>query len=151
MEQNFFDSEFLRGLFMVTAFAVSFLLLIKIETFENLFITMIKVLVLNFNKFKISISRLLHKKRNYERSKEIKKCPGQFLLRLAEYLPNRQAKKLKQEISDMRLEYYEALNEEKIWRAKFIVAFYYIGLSWSVVMWISDKAKEVIGVLPKKN
>jgi hypothetical protein len=58
---------------------------------------------------------------------------------------------LEQEISDMRLEYYEALSEKKIWRAKCIVAFYYIGLCWSVVMWVSDKAKEVVGIIPKKN
>jgi hypothetical protein len=77
--------------------------------------------------------------------------PFSLLLKIADLLPKKQRKSLIQEVSDMRLEYYEALSEKKTWRAKCIVAFYYIGLSWSVVMWISDKVKEVVGIIPKKN
>jgi hypothetical protein len=82
---------------------------------------------------------------------KLNKAPGSILLRLVNLLPKRYAKDLTQNISDMRLEYYEALSEKNIWRARFIAADYYIGLSWSVVRWISDKAKEVIGIIPKQN
>jgi predicted PP-loop superfamily ATPase len=98
----------------------------------------------------ISFISLL-KKKKVERSKEIKSSPAKFSLKISNMLPKKHAQSLLQEISDMRLEYYEALSEKKIWRAKCIVAFYYVGLSWSVVMWISDKFKEVIGIIPKKN
>ena len=81
--------------------------------------------------------------------KKIYTPPFSSLLKIAELLPKKQCEILTQEISDMRLEYYEALDEKKYLRAKFIVAFYYIGLSWSVVMWIADKVKKVIGIMPK--
>lgn len=80
-----------------------------------------------------------------------KKMPATQLLKFANLFPKKYRLNLVQEISDMRLEYCEALSEKKIWRARFIIVFYYIGLVWSVVMWISDKAKEVVGLLPKKN
>jgi|SRR5215213_810679 len=82
---------------------------------------------------------------------KIKNPPTSFLSQIAGLLPKKHRQSLLQEISDMRLEYYEALSEKKIWRARFIVAFYYIGFGWSVVMWISDKAKEVVGIIPKQN
>jgi hypothetical protein len=82
---------------------------------------------------------------------KIKNPPTSFLLKIANLLPEKCAKDLTQNISDMRLEYYEALSEKNIWRARFIVYSYYIGLSWSVVMWISDKVKEVVGLVPKKD
>ena len=82
---------------------------------------------------------------------KIKSPPSSILIKIADLFPKRHRESIIQEISDMRLEYYEALSEKKIWRAKCIVAFYYVGLGWSVVMWISDKAKEVVGLLPKKN
>lgn len=84
-------------------------------------------------------------------NKTLTKPPASFLLKIALLLPEKYRKDIEQNISDMRLEYCEALSEKKICRARFIVAFYYIGLCWSVVMWISDKAKEVVGLLPKKN
>jgi hypothetical protein len=77
--------------------------------------------------------------------------PASLLLRIAELLPKKHRQSLEQEVSDMRLEYYETLKEKKFLLAKFIVASYYIGLGWSVIMWISDKVKEVVGLLPKKN
>jgi hypothetical protein len=81
----------------------------------------------------------------------IQQPPASFLLKIADLLPKKYQQDLQQNISDMRLEYCEALLEKKFWRAKCIVGFYYIGLGWSVVMWISDKAKEVVGIIPKKN
>ena len=81
----------------------------------------------------------------------VKRPPASFLAKVADLLPKKHRESFKQEISDMRLEYYEALNEKKIWRAKCIIVFYHIGLCWSVVMWISDKGKEAVGIIPKKN
>ena len=82
---------------------------------------------------------------------KLKKTPASFILKIADLLPFKHRKSLIQEISDMRLEYYEALSEKRFFRARCIVAFYYAGLSWSAVMWISDKAKEAIGIIPKQN
>jgi hypothetical protein len=87
----------------------------------------------------------------FNKSSLIKVPPISLLLKVADLLPKKYRDNLTQEVSDMCLEYYEALDEKNIWRARFIVAFYYVGLSWSVVMWISDKVKEVVGIIPKKN
>ncbi|MDQ3800900.1 MAG: hypothetical protein M3384_15755 [Acidobacteriota bacterium] len=84
-------------------------------------------------------------------TKKITKPPFSAISKIADILPKKQCEILLQEISDARLEYYEAVNEKKIWKARCRVVFYYIGLGWSVVMWISDKVKEVIGIIPKKN
>lgn len=81
----------------------------------------------------------------------IKNPPATFLSRVAELLPSKYKKNLKQNISDMRIEYFNARQERKNWEARVIVASYYTGLCWSVVMWISDKIKEVIKIIPKKN
>lgn len=102
------------------------------------------------------ISQLILRRENIShggrsKEKQIKNPPANFLLKIANFLPERFGKDLEQNISDMRLEYYEALSEKKTWRARFIVAFYYVGLGWSAVMWISHKAKEVVGIVPKTN
>jgi len=79
----------------------------------------------------------------------IKTPPASSLLKLSKLLPAKYCQILEQEISDMRLDYYKALREKNIWQARCITVFYYIGLSWSVVMWIADKVKKVIGIIPK--
>lgn len=79
----------------------------------------------------------------------IKNPPASFLLKIADLLPKKYSENLKQEVSDLRLEYNEALSEKKIWRARFIASFYYIGLTWAAVMWISEKVKKVIEIIPK--
>lgn len=81
----------------------------------------------------------------------IQQSPASFLLKIVDLLPKKYRQDLQQNISDMRLEYYEALAEKKIWRARFIVAFYHIGISWSVLMWIPDKVKRVFKTTPKKD
>ncbi|HEX8247913.1 MAG TPA: hypothetical protein VF599_07060 [Pyrinomonadaceae bacterium] len=86
-----------------------------------------------------------------KRANKIEKPPASFLLKVADLLPKKNRQNLEQEISDMRIEYYDALNEKNIWRARFIVAYYYVGLSWSGIMWIPDKVKELLGRIPKKN
>lgn len=82
---------------------------------------------------------------------KVKSPPASFLLKIANLLPENNSKNLRQEISDMRLEYYEALFQKRFWRARCILAFYYIGLVWSLVMLVSDKAKEVVGIIPEKD
>jgi hypothetical protein len=77
--------------------------------------------------------------------------PASSLMKFINLLPQKYRQSFEQEVSDMRLEYYEALSEKKVWRGRCIVIFYYVGLSWSVVMWISDKVKEVVGIIPKQN
>lgn len=84
-----------------------------------------------------------------EKQKNISFRPFSTLFKIANILPKKYRETLEQEISDMLLEYYEALSEKKFWRAKIIAAFYYIGLSWSVIIWIADKVKKVIGIIPK--
>jgi hypothetical protein len=91
------------------------------------------------------------KKLFFGEKSRIKKPPASFLLKFADLLPKKYSENLKQEVSDLRLEYTEALSEKKIWRARFIASFYYIGLSWAVMMCISEKVKKVIEVVPKKN
>ncbi|HLM01069.1 MAG TPA: hypothetical protein VK400_08420 [Pyrinomonadaceae bacterium] len=83
--------------------------------------------------------------------KRVDTPPASFLLKISNLLPKKYRRNLEQEISDMRLEYYEALSERRIWQARCIIASYYIGLCWSVVMWISDKVRKVNGIVPKKN
>ncbi|HEX8370428.1 MAG TPA: hypothetical protein VF604_17910 [Pyrinomonadaceae bacterium] len=86
------------------------------------------------------------------RAKEkISSPPASILLKLAGFLPKKHRETLIQEISDMRFEYSEALSEKKFWQARFIVCSYYIGFGWSVVMWVSDRRKEVLGIIPKKD
>jgi hypothetical protein len=80
-----------------------------------------------------------------------KQSPASLLLKITDLLPKKYREGFVQEISDMRLEYYEALSEKKFWRARFIVVFYYVGFCCSFLMWISDKAKEVLGIIPTKN
>jgi hypothetical protein len=82
---------------------------------------------------------------------QVKRPPGSYLIKIADLLPKKYGESLKQEISDMYSEYYEALSKKNIWRARFIVAFYYIGLCFSTIMWISDKSKKVAGIVPKKD
>lgn len=81
----------------------------------------------------------------------IKKHPASFLVFIASFLPKKYKDILNQEASDMLLEYYDALSEKNIWRAKIIVGFYYAGLVWSIVIWISHKIKEIIKIIPKSN
>ena len=81
----------------------------------------------------------------------IQKPPASLLLKITDLLPRKYKQDIEQNISDMRLEYYEILSENKVWQARSIVTFYYIGLGWSIAMWVSDKVKEVIGIIPKKD
>lgn len=83
-------------------------------------------------------------------SARIEKPPGWILIKVADFLPPQLRRNLIQEVSDMRLEYYEALCEKNIRRGRFIVVFYHIGLGLSVVSWISYRLKEVVGIIPKR-
>ncbi|HYP51287.1 MAG TPA: hypothetical protein VEQ34_10125, partial [Pyrinomonadaceae bacterium] len=85
------------------------------------------------------------------RNGTLKKPPAYLLQKIALLLPEKYRRDIEQNISDMRVEYYEALSEEKIWQARFIITFYYFGLSWSVVIWISNKIKQAVGIIPKKD
>ncbi|MGC2236707.1 MAG: hypothetical protein WA584_11130 [Pyrinomonadaceae bacterium] len=111
---------------------------------KNIFLNLITFILVAFAWFTISL--IFSKLTN-----QLENPPAFFLIEPANLLPKKHRESLIQEISDMRLEYFEALSEKKIWRARCIIAFYYIGLSWSIVMWISDKAKEVVGLVPKKD
>lgn len=82
---------------------------------------------------------------------KIKPSPATFLLRIADLLPAKYAFDLRQNVSDLRIEYYEALKEHKFWRAKIIIAAYYIGIGWTVIRWVMNKIKELIGIIPSKN
>lgn len=81
----------------------------------------------------------------------IKKPPFWFLMQISSFLPNKYGQIVEQNVSDLRIEYYEALAEKNIWKARCIVGFYYTGLSWTVVQWIVGRLKDLIGVLPKLN
>ncbi len=96
-------------------------------------------------------SFLLKAGKSFKSTIKVTNPPGHFFARIADLLPKKHRESLEQEISDMRLEYYEAVSEKNIWRARFIIAFYYIGLGWSVVMWSSDKVKKLVGLVPKKD
>jgi FlaA1/EpsC-like NDP-sugar epimerase len=74
-----------------------------------------------------------------------------LLLKIADLLPRKQRQILQQEALSMNEEYDEAILFGKKLRAKVIIVAYYFGLCWSVVMWISDKVKEVVRIIPKKN
>ncbi len=79
----------------------------------------------------------------------IKTPPFAAILKIAEILPVKHATDLTQNVSDMRIEYYEALKDNNILRARVVVAFYYAGLSWTAVRWIAGRVKELIGLVPK--
>lgn len=83
-------------------------------------------------------------------SKKIEHPPLSFLFQMANLLPLKQRECLTQEISDMRLEYFEAVARKELGRARSILGFYYIGLVWSVLMWISDRISDVLGINTKK-
>ncbi len=83
--------------------------------------------------------------------KKLTKPPFSFLSNVAKLLPAKYARNLEQEISDLRIEYNDALVQKNSWRARCIVAEYYVGLSWSAVKWIAERAKELVGFMPKMN
>src|ERR1044072_611732 len=88
----------------------------------------------------------------YKNSKErAEKPPFSLLLEISEELPPKYSQNLEQEISDLRMEYSEALMQNKIWRARFIVLDYYEGLIWSVIKWIMEWAKKIVGFTPHVN
>lgn len=80
----------------------------------------------------------------HSHKKQIKNPPFSFLLKISEALPKKYAKDLTQNVSDMRLEYYEAVAEGRIWRPKTIIASYYVGLTWSIASWVISKVRELI-------
>ncbi|HEV7644622.1 MAG TPA: hypothetical protein VGO50_11810 [Pyrinomonadaceae bacterium] len=77
--------------------------------------------------------------------------PFSFLHNITHILPAKYARCLEQEISDLRLEYFEALAEGNTWRANNIVSSYYVGLGWSAFRWIAERVKELVGFMPKMN
>lgn len=81
----------------------------------------------------------------------VKRPPFTYLMQFCAFLPRKYRNNLEQNISDMRIEYYEALNAKNIWYARTIVGFYYAGLSWTVVRWIAGRVKELVGFMPKMN
>jgi hypothetical protein len=80
----------------------------------------------------------------------IKRPPLTFLFRLANFLPPKLGRCLVQEILDVHLEYYESIHKKEIWRARLIIGYYCTGLGWSVIMWISDKVRQVLGINIRK-
>lgn len=82
---------------------------------------------------------------------KVKNPPASFLLKIAGFLPKKQRQILQQEVLLMRDEYNEALFEKRMLRAKIIVISYYLGISCSSFRWVTDKVKEVIGIIPKKD
>ncbi len=88
-----------------------------------------------------------------EENREVKsqKTSVTFLLKIADLLPRKQRQILQQEALTMKEEHDEAILFGKTLRAKVITTSYYIGISWSVGMWIADKIKEVVKIIPKKN
>lgn len=77
--------------------------------------------------------------------------PGSVLLKIADLLPPKYANDLIQNISDLRREYCDALNQGRLWRAKVITTAYYTGISWTVVKWVINRIKELVGITPSKN
>lgn len=89
--------------------------------------------------------------RSYIKDKSVKRPPASTLLSIIHLLPEKPRKCLEQEISDMRLEYYEALAEKNVLHARCIVISYYTGIGWSSVVWTAERIKELIGFMPKVN
>ncbi len=85
------------------------------------------------------------------RAKTSTDSPGSFLLSVIHVFPEKQRNFLEQEISDMRLEFYEALAENNRRRARCIILGYYLGLSWSALRWGAEYAKKLVGFMPKVN
>jgi hypothetical protein len=79
------------------------------------------------------------------------KPPCSTLLKLSKYLPPKYAKDLEQNISDMRLEHYDALAQKSIRQAKLIIFYYYLGLFWTGIKWVADRIKELLKQKPKLN
>lgn len=74
---------------------------------------------------------------------KFKKPPGSLLLKFSGLFNAKYRRKLLEEISDMRIEYYEALSDKNITEANRIVARYYLGIAWSTLIWIANRIKDV--------
>lgn len=66
----------------------------------------------------------------------LSKLPGKIIVKVANYLPQRESANVLQEVSDMRLEYYEALSNRNETRARGIVIVYYVGLMYSISVFL---------------
>lgn len=86
---------------------------------------------------------------NLKKKWRLRNPPGTFILKSAHLLSKKHYHKFEQEISDLRLEYFEALSEKNNRRARGLVICYYCGLLWSMVIWIASRIKEIIKVAPK--
>src|ERR1700755_1657164 len=77
------------------------------------------------------------------KARQIDQPPISILLKIARFFPPKYARNLKQEISDLRVEYYKALVERNFWQARFILTSYYFGISWSLLNWLGERVKGV--------
>jgi hypothetical protein len=85
------------------------------------------------------------------RRSHVTRPPASLLLSIITIFPKKYRQCLEQEISDMRIEYYEILAEGKTARARTVSLFYYLGLFWSVISWILHNIVTVFLTAPKKN
>lgn len=78
-----------------------------------------------------------------EKRSPINPSPGSLFLEFANLLPRKYRTSIRQEISDLRLEYHEAVYRRHAWIARAIIISYYIGLVWSIIVSLFDRSKEV--------
>lgn len=129
-----------------------------VERMETFFITTISTIVSAFSFFISSnlFKQIFNSATNFFKSlfvfekNEIENPAFSLLLKIADLLPRKQRQILQQEARDMKEECDEAKLFGKPLRAKIIVVSYYIGIGWSVFMWIANKIKEVFKITLKK-
>lgn len=94
------------------------------------------------------IRRRSIKSLNAERVKipRLAKPPGHIWLQVAKFLPEKYYRIFEQEVSDMRLEYYEALSEKATFRAKCLIATYHLSMTFALIVWIVRGLKEIVKI-----
>ena len=84
-------------------------------------------------------------------SKGIKFPPTRPLYVIMDILPEKQRDILSQEIIDFEMEIFQALEKKNMLRATSIIISYYLGTSFSIIIWILDKVKKIIGIYPPES
>lgn len=74
---------------------------------------------------------------------------GNFLMRVANVLPKGARICIEQSVSDMRIEYFDALSEKNKTKAKIVIICFYFSLMWAFLDFAGAKIKSLLWFIPK--
>lgn len=76
---------------------------------------------------------------------------GNLLMRFAGVLPKKVRICIEQSVSDMRIDYFDALNEKNQTKATIVVIWFYFGLVWMSLDFLVAKIKGLLLFTPKSD